>query len=62
MRQEIRDNVYYVKSDDDREMMRVELTDLPGDQVIITTPFEVYAGPIGLISFSETPPKYDNTE
>ena len=48
----IKDNIYYIV-DGDKELLRVELvTDITGNQVIIATENEIYAGPIALLSFS----------
>ena len=49
----IKDEVYYLYSDDGLELMSIRLTDMPGDQLVITTASEVYSGPVQLVSFSE---------
>ena len=51
MRHEIKDDSYYVFNDVGETLLKITLTDLPGDQFIIETPNEVYAGPASLISF-----------
>jgi len=53
----IKDDIYYLYSEDNIELMKIELTDIPGDQVVITTSDEIYAGPIKFITFSGDIPK-----
>ena len=52
MKHLIKDNIYYLYSDDDVELMTIELTDEPENQIIIKTAHEVYAGPVKFICFS----------
>ena len=49
----IKDNIYYLYSDDGLELMRIKLTTEPEDQVVISTATEVYAGPVSFIEFSK---------
>ena len=49
----IEDEVYHLYDNSGKELISIELTDLPNNQIIIKTPKEVYAGPIDFISFSE---------
>ena len=49
----IEDGIYHLYSSNGTELMSIELTDLPNNQIVIKTPKEVYAGPIDFISFSE---------
>ena len=53
MKQEIRENSYYLLDEDGKVLLKITLTDMPGNQVIIETEREVYAGPIKFISFNE---------
>ena len=53
MKQEIRENSYYLLDEDGNVLLKVTPTDIPGNQVIIETEKEVYAGPIKFISFNE---------
>ena len=53
MKQIIKDDVYYLYSDDGIELMTITLTDEPGNQIIIKIANEVYAGPVELINFSK---------
>ena len=48
----IKDDIYYLYSDNGSELMNIKLTDEPGDQIIVSTYNEVYAGPVNLIEFS----------
>ena len=48
----IKDNIYYLYSDEGSELMNIKLTNEPGDQLVITTATEVYAGPVNFITFS----------
>lgn len=52
MKQEIRENSYYLLDEDGKVLLKITPTDTPGNQVIIETEQEVYAGPIKFISFS----------
>ena len=52
MKQEIRENSYYLLDEDGNVLLKVTPTDMPGNQIIIETEREVYAGPIKFISFS----------
>ena len=47
----IKDDVYYLYSDDDHQLLTIKLSDEPGNQIIISTDKEVYAGPIKFITF-----------
>lgn len=51
MRHEIKGDSYYVFNDVGETLLKITLTDLPGDQFIIETPHEVYGGPAELINF-----------
>ena len=53
MKQEIRENSYYLLDEDGNVLLKITPSDMPGDQVIIETEREVYAGPIKFISFNE---------
>ena len=53
MKQEIRENSYYLLDEDGNVLLKVTPTDMPGNQIIIETEREVYAGPIKFISFSD---------
>ena len=47
----IKDNVYYITVDG-KEVFKLELVnEVPGNQVVISTENEIFAGPINLISF-----------
>lgn len=49
----IEDNIYHLYSCDGTELISIELTDLPNNQIVLKTQKEVYAGPIDFISFNE---------
>ena len=53
MKQEIRENSYYLLDEDGKVLLKITPTDMPGNQVIIETEQEVYTGPIKFISFNE---------
>ena len=53
MKQEIRENSYYLLDEDGKVLLKITPTDMSGNQVIIETEQEVYAGPIKFISFSD---------
>ena len=53
MRQEIRENSYYLLDEDGNVLLKITPSDMPGNQVIIETEREVYAGPGKFISFNE---------
>ena len=53
MKQEIRENSYYLLDEDGNVLLKITTTDMPGNQIIIETEQEVYAGPIKFISFSD---------
>lgn len=54
MKHNISGNVYYIYNDDGYVLFSIKLTDEPGNQIVIYTNKEVYAGPIDLISFKES--------
>ena len=57
MRSFIKDDIYYIV-DGDKELLKVQLvSEFPGNQIIISTENEIYAGPIELISFDPNPKK-----
>lgn len=53
MKHAISENVYYIYNEDGHVLFSVKLTDKPGNQIVIYTDKEVYAGPIDLINFKE---------
>jgi len=54
MRHEIKDDIYYIYGDNDEELLKIQLyKNFAGDQIVISTKTEVYAGPIDLLSFAE---------
>lgn len=53
MKHAISENVYYIYNDDGHILFSIKITDLPGNQIVIYTDKEVYAGPIELISFKD---------
>ena len=57
MKQETRENCYYLLDEDGKVLLKITPTDIPGNQVIIETEREVYAGPVNLISFDTNPKK-----
>ena len=57
MKQEIRDGIYYLMTDDGKVLLKIRPIDFPGYQVEIETEKEVYVGPISLISFDPNPKK-----
>ena len=46
-------NYYYLLDEDGNVLLKITPLDMPGNQVIIETEREVYAGPIKFISFNE---------
>ena len=52
MKQEIRENIYYLLGEDGNVLLKITPTDMPGTQIVIETEREVYAGPIKFISFN----------
>ena len=58
MRHYIKDDAYYVVNDQDEPIFKIVLFDnISGDQLLIATKNEVYAGPVELISFNPNPKK-----
>ena len=53
MKQEIRENSYYLLDEDGKVLLKITPTDIPGNQIIIETEQEVYAGPIKFMRFNE---------
>ena len=53
MKHAITGNVYYIYNEEGHVLFSIKLTDEPGNQIVIYTDKEVYAGPIDLISFME---------
>ena len=54
MKHIIKDDIYYLYNDTGDELMTIKLDNsISGDQVVITTPYEVYAGPVKFIRFSK---------
>lgn len=45
-------NTYSIFDDDANELLSIDLTKEPGNQIIIKTEKEIYSGPIELLSFS----------
>ena len=52
MKQEIRENSYYLLDEYGNVLLKIIPTDMPGNQIIIETEQEVYTGLIKFISFS----------
>lgn len=52
MKQEIKDNSYYLLDEDGTVLLKLTPSDLPGNQIVIETEKEVFAGPVKFISFS----------
>ena len=46
MKQVIQDNIYYLIGEDDKILLKITLSDLPGDQITIETDEDVYSGPV----------------
>ena len=47
----IKDNYYYIV-DGDKELLKIELiNDVDGNQIVLSTENEIFAGPVSLISF-----------
>lgn len=51
MKQEIKNNIYYIYDDEGKVLLSIELTAEPNNQIVLKTNNEVYAGPIDFISF-----------
>lgn len=54
MKQEIRDNSYYLIDEDGNVLLKLTPSDLPGDQIVIETEKEVFAGPVRFLNLSKT--------
>ena len=52
MKHEIKDNIYYLIDENGKVLLKITPCDIPGNQVIIETEKQVFAGPIKLINFS----------
>ena len=60
MQHELKDDIYYLSASKKEIAMTIQLcADFLGDQIIVTTPKEVFAGPVGFISFSDLKEKPD---
>lgn len=53
MKQEIRDNSYYLLDEDGNVLLKLTPSDLPGNQVVIETGDDVFAGPIKFLNLSK---------
>lgn len=51
MKQEIRDNTYYLIDENGKILLKLTPSDIAGNQIVIETNKEVYAGPVELLSF-----------
>jgi len=51
MQHKIDGNIYIITDENGKELLKLELTDLPNYQIVISTPKECYAGPIEFINF-----------
>lgn len=49
MKQEIKDNIYYLVDEDGKILLEITPTDLPENQIILTNKTDVYAGPVDLL-------------
>lgn len=57
MKQEIRDNSYYLLDEDGKILLKLTPADpaeFPGNQVVIETEKEVFAGPVRFLNLSKT--------
>ena len=54
MKHYIKDDTYYILDNNDEIILTIELTEMPGNQIVLTTAKEVYAGPINLLTFDES--------
>ena len=54
MKHEIKDNSYYLIDEDGKVLLKLTTTDLPGNQIVIETEDEVFAGPIKFLNLSKT--------
>ncbi len=53
----IKDNIYYIM-DGNKELLKIRLVDeVGGNQIVLSTENEIFAGPIELISFDPNPNK-----
>ena len=57
MKQEIKDNSYYLTDEDGKVLLKLTPSDLPGNQVVIETETEVFAGPVKFLKFTDDTPK-----
>ena len=53
MKQETSESIYYLLDEEGNVLLKITTTAMPGNQIIIETEREVYAGPIKFISFSD---------
>ena len=51
MTHKIENNTYYIFDDNGAALLKIDLTEKPNNQVVISTNKEVYAGPIDFITF-----------
>ena len=51
MQHRIEGNTYILTDNDGKELLKLELTDLPNYQIVISTNKECYAGPIEFLNF-----------
>ena len=54
MKQEIKENSYYLIDESGKVLLKLTPSEMPGNQVVIETDKEVYAGPISLLNLSKT--------
>ena len=52
MKQEIKDNVYYLIDEKGKVLLKLTPCDIAGNQVVIETDTQVFAGPIELLNIS----------
>lgn len=58
MRHYIKDDTYFIEDEAGNELLKVILiNDTDGNQVVMSTENEIFAGPISLISFDPNPKK-----
>ena len=48
------DDKYKIVNDNDEELLSIQLTEEPNNQIVLTTEKEVYAGPIEFLSTSNS--------
>ena len=52
MKQEIKDNIYYLYDDDGNVLLKITPSDISGNQITLEANNQVFAGPISMLNIS----------